>query len=165
MCYISDSKYILSWHTHGCFSVSHGSSCLARHIILITEPSLSALTHFSCVVPPITLNFIWHLTQSSLLRTWVANAFPPPPTKKWIGNNNNDLHSLLWLSAGASALVHGTDFNGEDWYWWLGTFLGMLVTVLGGDMELLLKGPGHTIKPDSQRQSPGGFTALISTWT
>lgn len=42
----------------------------AHLIILITERSLSALTHFSagsavsCTVLPITLNFIWHLTQS-----------------------------------------------------------------------------------------------------
>lgn len=37
----------------------------------------------------------------------------------------------------------------------------MLVTVLRGDVELLLKDSGNTIKHESQRQSPGGFTSLI----
>lgn len=34
----------------------------------------------------------------------------------------------------------------------------MLVTVLRGDVELLLKDSGNTIKHDSERQSSGRFT-------
>lgn len=84
--------------------------------------------------------------------------------KKWIGNNNNNLHSLLWPSTEAVP-PHGTAFNGGDWYQWLGMFLGMLVTVLWGDVELLLKGPGSTMKDDSQGRSQGSFTPLISSRT
>lgn len=62
-------------------------------------PILEQSLTISCVAPPITLNFMWHLTQSEL--RWTR---APPPSKNWIGNNNNNLHSLLWLSFEAAVL-------------------------------------------------------------
>lgn len=99
---------------------------------------------------PITLNFIWRLTQSAMPQKH-GHRTPPPPKKKDLGitttiSTRRSGCPLRPLTGAAGR--RASAFNGEDWYRWQGTFLGMLVAALWGDVELLLKGPWNTIKHD-----------------
>lgn len=61
---ITQGRWPLTWLAQFCSRSSHHFNYTA--FIVCTDPFLKRLLTISCMVPPITPNLIWHLTQSTL---------------------------------------------------------------------------------------------------